>query len=394
MKASGLSRVAVSHPDDRVATHADTNANPARDVSTSGRLDRRRFLAAATVAAVAAAVARPATARPGAAPRQALPTRGVVLYPFDLTLRDWPERARRAGLTTIALHAARRFDVLRDFIASREGRRFLRRCERSGIAVEFELHALGELLSRELHLKDPALFRIDDRGQRNADANCCPHSRTALEIIAGKAVEWAHIFKPTTQRYFYWPDDGAQWCRCDNCRELSASEQALLVENHILRALRAQDSRATLAHISYAHTLPAPRRVAPAAGVFLEFAPIRRDYRWSIGHRDAPTKRQGSGPDPETNGGYLDVLAENLGVFGADSAQVLEYWLDASLFSGWKRPAVRVPWDAALCRADVAAYRALGVQHFTTFATFVDADYAQRHGDPQGMIEAYAAAVR
>jgi hypothetical protein len=34
-------------------------------------------------------------------------TRGVILLPFDLTLSDWPERAAKAGLTTIALHAVR-----------------------------------------------------------------------------------------------------------------------------------------------------------------------------------------------------------------------------------------------------------------------------------------------
>ena len=32
-------------------------------------------------------------------------TRGVVLVPSDLSLADWPERAKEAGLTTIALHA-------------------------------------------------------------------------------------------------------------------------------------------------------------------------------------------------------------------------------------------------------------------------------------------------
>ena len=40
----------------------------------------------------------------GPEPRPAFMTRGVVLVPEDLTLYDWPERAQRAGLTTIALH--------------------------------------------------------------------------------------------------------------------------------------------------------------------------------------------------------------------------------------------------------------------------------------------------
>ena len=50
------------------------------------------------------------------------------------------------------------------------------------------------------------------------------------------------------RRRFLVTTAAAQWCRCEKCRDFSASEQALIVENHILRALRA--------HISYSHTLP------------------------------------------------------------------------------------------------------------------------------------------
>lgn len=345
-------------------------------------MNRRQFLAA-TAALPALAFAEGKSALSG--------TRGVVLYPFDLSLADWPERCAKAGINTIGLHAARRFDVLQDFIVGADGRSFLSRCEKLGITVEYELHAMGELLSRELYYKEPALFRLDDKGTRNADANCCPHSSTALDIIATKAVEWAKIFRPTTHRYFYWPDDGAQWCRCAKCRKFSASEQSLLVENHILRALRAHDAKATLAHISYSHTLAAPKRVKPEPGVFLEFAPIARDYAHSIAERDA---KAGAAPDPATNGGYLDILAENLRVFGADTAQALEYWLDVSRFSKWTRPAMKLPWNAAICRADITAYRTLGVRHVTTFATYIDADYVKLHGDPQPALDEYGAAFK
>lgn len=364
-------------------------------------LSRRGFLRIATPTAAVAACASALSCGTHRVPRGggvaehgATATRGVVLYPFDLTLADWPERARRAGLTTIGLHAARRFDVLRDFIEGKAGRRFLRQCERNDLAIEFELHAMGELLSRELHLKDPALFRVDERGDRNPDANCCPSSAAALDIIASKAVEWARLFQPTTHRYFYWPDDGAQWCHCSRCRDLAASDQALRVENHVLRALRAQDPRAALAHLAYSHTLAAPQRVQPEPGIFLEFAPIQRNHVRSIGERAAATQAGAGGPDPGTNAGYLDILAANLRIFGTDTAQVLEYWLDVSRFSGWKRPAVKLPWDAAVCRADIAAYRALGLKHITTFATFMDADYVGRHGDFQPVLDEYGAALR
>jgi len=352
-------------------------------------LNRREFLATVSLAAAALPLRGvPAPPRGG--------TRGVVLYPFDLSLRDWPARCAKAGLNTIGLHAARRLDVLRDFITSADGRRFLSECRTLRLAVEYELHAMGELLSRELYYKDPSLFRVDDRGKRNPDANCCPHSAAALDIIAAKAVAWAKVFAPTTHRYFHWPDDGAQWCRCGKCRDFSASEQALLVENHIVKALRRDvDPRAQLSHISYHHTLAAPARVKPETGIFLEFAPIARDYTRPISDREAKTRRSANQTfEPATNGGYLDILEANLKVFGADTAQVLEYWLDVSMFSRWTRPAQKLPWNEAVCRADIAAYRALGVRHITTFATFIDADYVKLHGDPQPAIEAYGAALQ
>jgi len=315
-----------------------------------------------------------------------LATKGVVLFPSDLSLSDWPERCAKAGINTIALHAQHRLGVIEDFLDSDAGRSFLARCKALGIGVEYELHAMGELLSREYFLQNPALFRMNDQGNRTPDANCCPHSAAALDIIARRAVKWAKILKPTTSRYYYWPDDGAQWCRCPECKGFTASEQALLVENHILRALRKEiDPQATLSHISYAHTLAAPVQVKPEAGIFLEFAPIARNYTNSITNRAAITRHIGGGKklEPDTNGGYLDILAANMKVFGADTAQVLEYWLDASMASGWRHPVVKLPFDAAVCRADIDAYRRLGVRHITTFAAFIDAEYVKLHGDPQ-----------
>lgn len=308
-------------------------------------------------------------------------TRGVVLYPWDLTLRDWPSRAAAADLTTIALTAARRLDVLIGFVGSEAGAAFLEECKRLGLEVEYELHAVGELLSRELFFRDDGLFRMDEAGRRTDDANCCPSSPAALEIIAGKAVEIARVLAPTTGRYFFWPDDGREWCRCPRCKDLSPSEQAVLVENAVVEALRRHvDPGAILCHLAYRHTLAPPRRVKPHEGLFLEFAPINRAYDRSIAERDVSLA--GGGPDPESHGGYLDLLDANLEVFGRRTAQVLEYWLDVSRFSGWVRPAQRLPWHPGILAADAEAYARRGIGHVTSFATWIDADYVQAHGEP------------
>jgi len=337
---------------------------------------RREFLGLLAAGAVfpgavrASASAAPAGARPPSAQPFFL-TRGVVLVPDDLTLADWPQRAHRAGLTTVALHHGASPQLVADFVRSAQGQRFLERCRQLSLQVEYELHAMRELLPRSRFKDEPALFRMNDEGQRTADANLCVHSARALDIAAENALALAKILKPTTGRYFLWGDDGCPWCRCPDCRGLSDSDQALVLANHLLRALRGTDPKAQLAHLAYANTLPPPKQTKPAPGIFLEYAPINRRY-------DVPYAAQRGQSEQDR----LEMLDANLAVFGAQNAQVLEYWLDVSRFSGWKKPAVKLPWNTDVFAADLDTYGARGIRHVTSFAVFIDADYLARHGEP------------
>lgn len=295
-------------------------------------------------------------------------TRGVVLVPEDLTLADWPERAKRAGLTTIALHPFPGKVI--QWVRSAAGHSFLDQCRTLGLEVEYELHAMRELLPRNRFPKEPELFRMDAKGERTPDANCCPSNPRTREAIAEAAVDIAQTLRPTTGRYFYWGDDGRPWCQCPKCRGLSDSDQALLVENALCQALRRGEPAAQVAHLAYHNTLPPPTQVKPAEGVFLEYAPIRRRY-------DLPYAQQQKAGDPDA----LSALDANLTAFPRETAQVLEYWLDVSRFSKWKRPSVRLPWRRDVFLDDLETYHQRGIRHVTTFAVFVDADYQQRYGD-------------
>ena len=339
-------------------------------------LDRRAFLAM-NLTALAAGRLRADVG--GAAP--AFTTRGVVLTPEDFSLEDWPERARRAGLTTIGLHHQNSPRAIVDWVRSDPGRRFLEACRTLGLEVEYELHAMKELLPRGLFEKDPELFRMDEEGRRNPDANLCVHAPAALDVAAENAVAIAETLRPTTGRYFYWGDDGLPWCRCPRCRGLSDADQALLLENHLLKALRRRDEKASLAHLAYANSMAPPTQVRPEPGVFLEYAPIYRSY-------DRPYAEQ-AGADQKDP---ISALDANLQVFPAESAQVLEYWLDVSLFSKWKRPAVELPWRKDVLEADLAAYAARGVRRVTSFAVYVDAEYRRRYGEPT-FIQEYGEAL-
>ena len=137
-------------------------------------LNRRSFLASNVAVALGSA-----RLRAGWNGEPAFLTRGVVLVPEDLTLTDWTERAKRAGLTTIGIHHQNSPQAVIDWISIDAGQRFLDSCGKLGLEVEYELHAMKELLPRRLFEKNPEFFRMDDKGNRNPDANCCVHSDRA-----------------------------------------------------------------------------------------------------------------------------------------------------------------------------------------------------------------------
>lgn len=322
----------------------------------------------------------------GSEQRPSRATRGLVLNTNDLSTLDWPLLAHDAGLTTLATHITP--SEVTAFLQRSEGERFLDRCAQYGIEVEHELHAVGELLPRSLFAERPELFRMDEQGNRVGDYNCCPSCSEALEIIAKSAVQTARICRSTTGRYFYWIDDGRPMCACPKCRELSYSDQATLIENAVIAALRADiDANATLAHLAYYSTMTPPEKVRPAEGIFLEFAPYERVW-------DKPLSDGRAGrADRMNHAETLQTLETNLKVYPVETAQVLEYWTDVSLFSGYKKPAAKLPWRPEICRSDVESYARFGIRNITAFAVYVDGEYQKNYGDLR-FIGEYGAILR
>lgn len=68
--------------------------------------------------------------------------------------------------------------------------------------------------------------------------------------------------------------------------------------------------------------------------------------------------------------------------FGKEDVQILEYWLDNSMYSDWKKP----PKPLSICTdtigKDIAYYRACGFEHITTFGCYLSDDYMELHGTP------------
>jgi hypothetical protein len=120
-------------------------------------------------------------------------------------------------------------------------------------------------------------------------------------------------------------------------------------------------------YIAYRSTLEPPTSVKPESGVFLEYAPMEKYVKQYPDRIEA--ERASFGPIVE--------------FFGAEDAKVLEYWLDNSLFSGWKKPPKPLPeMDTRSIAKDIAYYAAHGIKNITTFACFLGDDYEALHGEP------------
>lgn len=303
-----------------------------------------------------------------------------MLSPNDLSWGKWIERVQEADLNYVGLHAS--FGQLLSFLQSQKGASVLAAAARADIEVGFELHILSVLLPRELWEGSPRFFRMDKEGNRTADANFCVSNPTALAIVQENAGQCAETLRQfwDIDRYYFWPDDNRPWCHCPSCRELSPSDQCLVYTNALWEALRRGQPEAKVAYLAYTTTLDVPSRVRHGEGVFLQYAPIYRSYEYPL-----------DDPECEENRYHTEALQALCAFFGAADAQVLEYWLDVSRFSNWRRPVVPLHFSQEILERDVALYAGLGLRRLSTFAVWIDEQYIKAFGEPP--LESYGEAL-
>ena len=305
---------------------------------------------------------------------------GDVYAPSSPYKIDYLEIAKEHGLNTFSIYGPdRNSQTWKDYMAAGE---------EVGVKFEFEEHMMSFLLPRDLFSTHPEYFRMNKQGVRVEDANGCPSSEGALEQVYLNAKRLGQSYKPTNHHYYFWLDDGGDICYCPKCKDYSASEQALMFENKIIEALKELDPDAMLAHLAYNNTTNAPKNVKPAEDIFLEFAPFHRD--WS--HPLSETWVEGN--SGWTHAKYLRALQENLKVFPKETAQVLEYWMDDSLFSGWDPSNLKpVPWSNKIFQDDLKTYAKYGIRHITCYCAYVGPSYVKKFGSPNFLIE-YADGLR
>ena len=299
--------------------------------------------------------------------------RGLVLAWDDVKTKqyvDWLNIARKYGFNM--------FSIAGQNQASSEWKEFRSQCEAAGIAIQFQEHMASHLMPRSLFATHPEYFRMDANGNRVKDKNLCPSCEEGMRVVYQNAINIASNYQPTDGKYYFWLDDGGDKCHCPDCEQYSHSEQALMIENTVIKALRESDPNAQLAHLAYAETTdaPDPKKVKPEEGIFLQFAPFYRNWEKPLSERSAVGKMGW------TNGKYLDALKANLKVFPAETAQVLEYWLDESYASGWdKNNLVKIAWDRAVVAYDLKTYASYGIKNIDCYAYWINDAYYLKFRD-------------
>lgn len=317
-------------------------------------------------------------------------TIGAIIHPHELS-QFWIEQAKNAKLDVLGLHpvgGVNADETLKSAIgtvADNSFKQMLDELRASGIAIEYEMHALSYMVphTKEVFSLHPEWFRMNENGERANDYNVCASNLEVLELITQKSRELAEIFPSDTHLYHFWIDDVENaCCHCPKCREFSPSDQALMIYNAIAEGVKQADPLGKQCYLAYHEALKAPEKIPPANNIFLEYAPIGRDLTRPINDADCEKNVREVSP--------LDGLLE---FFGCENTKVLEYWLDNSLLSNWRQPIQPFTLTPEIIKQDVAFYHSLGIKNITTFACYLGEEYVQQNGDVPD-ITGYTAAAR
>ena len=298
----------------------------------------------------------------------------LIIHPDELNKR-WIDRAYENGVSVIGIHCVGNLEahlnLARDLnLFKSDGfKRDIDYAKSKGIEIEYELHAISHLLPRDLFETHPEYFRVDENGNRVKQANFCASSEEGLEVIANNAVELVKNLYGSSNNYFLWTDDlKGGYCKCEKCKNLSPSDQNLILMNAIIKKLKIVNPNAKIAYLAYYDSLNVPKTVKPEEGVFLEYAPYERDlYKPAI---------------QTLNQEEIAKIKELLKFFGKENSWVLEYWVDNSYFSGYKKPPKELKINAEDIKKDIEFYKNLGFENISSFACFLGEDYSKLYGEP------------
>lgn len=298
-----------------------------------------------------------------------------MLVFIDELSKKWIDRLADTGVGTIGLHpyggrlAVRSLENLLEMLKTSNYRDLIDYAHVCGLEVEYEMHAAGYLLPRELFSAHPEYFRMNEKGERVNDWNLCVSNSDAVELFAKNAAELALSLYGSSHNFYFWLDDGHDiHCHCPKCRNLSPSDQQLFLVNRMAREIRKHIPDARVAYLAYMNSLVPPTEFSAEDGVFLEYAPFEK----------YTAKGENAAEIIENEKRSIAPLKK---IFEKEPSKVLEYWYDNSMYSHWEKPPVKfVADEVAMCR-DIEEYFDMGFDAVSTFACFLGEDYEKLHGD-------------
>ena len=299
-------------------------------------------------------------------------TKGIIIINKDFS-REWLDLLLKSGFNTVGLHSLYQYGGVEGHLnwwVQEETQNLIAEFEKNGIIIEHQLHAVDWLLPRSLFESHPEWFRVNDKGERVKDWNLCVSNKEALKLVENSAYKLALILNQKSHNYYIWSDDCLNSiCYCKDCQALSGADQSMIITNAILRGLKRYDKDARLSFLAYQDSLTVPT-IAPEKDVFLEFAPIDRNHFKPICG------------DDEANVKVRKIFEGLTKVFPIETTQILEYFLDVSLYCKWKKEdATALNLDKTRLQSDLEWYASQGVSGITTFAGFIDKEWREKYGD-------------
>ena len=297
----------------------------------------------------------------------------LLIHPDELS-KKWIDRMKDVGCTSIGIHpegGGKSLESLKNLIEKFNDKKFTSLIDyavNKGLEIEYHMHAAEYLLDRKYFLSHPMWFREDDKGERCQKHNFCVSSKEALEKVSENALILAKKLYKSSNRFYFWMDDVKNThCRCEKCSKFSASDQNLIVMNVIIKKLKEEIPDALLCYLAYYDTMDVPKKVKAEKGIFLQYAPMDRDFTKEVALISDDKKKN---------------LIDLINFFGKENSAVLEYWYDNSLFSKWQKPPKEFKCNNEIIKKDIMFYKTQGFEKIESFACFLGDDYEKLYGTP------------
>ncbi len=273
----------------------------------------------------------------------AFPKRILFYWPNNYSsVADWIDFSAKVRLNRLAFHYT--WPAMDWYILLQS--QVLPELRKRGMEIEAGGHFLSTFMPRTLFAQHPEWFRIDEQGKRVNDFNFDPFNLEALDYLSGGATDYLGRM-PGVSLFHLWADDieGGGWTHEPGKEDYTASDQALLVTNYLVKRLREKLPNATLAFLAYHDTVYPPRVVKPEPGVIYFYAPRERCYAHALNDSACGLNRK-----------YARALEAGLPAFGAANAEVFEYYADQILYESITNPPI-----PEVLSADLRYYHQLGI---------------------------------